>query len=127
MKILLFVLILFTAGVVSAGNSTSAVAPLSFGFEWPWSHSGSSLQGQINQLNRMLGHVRWQFTRYHSNRALQQDYFRIKHEATRLNERYKSGSYDRKRMRGDIHGLRVRLQEIEVRLKVKKADLYQWR
>src|ERR1700756_3409464 len=100
MKISVIAAILLTADVAFAGNVGAAAAsePLSFGFQWPWSNwSNPSLSNQVNQLNRMLGHVRWQFTRYHSNRALQQDYFRIKHEATRLNERYKSGSYDRKR------------------------------
>ena len=129
MKIHVLALLLCTSGVALAGDSGTAIRsePLSFGFEWPWVNSGGNLQNEVNQLNRMLGHVRWQFTRYHSNRAVQQDYWRIKHEAEGLNARYKAGNYDKKRMRDEIHGLRVRLQEIEIRLKVKKADLYIWK
>ena len=131
MKIrLLIITFLFSAGATLAADAgqVSGNEPVSLGFEWPsWFSNTGNLQNQINQLNRMLGHVRWQFTRYHSNRALQQDYWRIKHEAERLNAHYKTGKYDQKKMRDDIHGLRVRLQEIEVRLKVKKADLYVWK
>ena len=126
----LAVLFLFSAVTAMAADPGPITRneSVSLGFQWPsWFSNTGNLQNQVNQLNRMLGHVRWQFTRYHSNRALQQDYFRIKHEAERLNARYKTGKYDQKQMRSDIQGLRARLQEIEVRLKVKKADLYVWK
>ncbi len=129
MKRTVLALLFLTAGVALADSGFVPPArPISLGFEWPsWFSNTGNLQSQVNNLNRMLGHVRWQFTRYHSNRAVQQDYWRVKHEADRLNAQYKTGKYDQKKMRNDIHGLRVRLQEIEVRLKVKRADLYVWK
>ncbi len=128
MKIPVLALLLLTAGTALAGDSgfSAENKTFSLGFEWPWA-SGGNVENEVNQLYRMLGQVRWQFNHYRSNRPLQRDYWQIRHEADQLNARYKRGDYDHKRMRDDIHGLRVRLQEIEFRLKVKKADLYQWK
>lgn len=96
---------------------------LTYGFDWmPWSNP----QGQINQLNRMVGHVRWQFTRYHSDKAMQHDYWQIRHEIDQLNAQFKRGGYDRGRMRADIERLHGRLHDLEVRLRVKTADVYHW-
>jgi len=97
---------------------------LTYGFDWmPW----SNLQGQINRLNRMIGHVRWQFTRYRSDKAMQHEYWQIRHEVDQLNARFKKAGYDRGRMRADIERLHGRLHDLEVRLKVKKNDYYRWR
>ncbi len=93
-------------------------------FDWmPW----GNLQGQINHLNRMVGHVRWQFTRYHSDRGLQRDYWQIRHEVDRLNAEFKRGNYNRGHMRAEIDRLHGRLHDLELRLKVKKVDYYRWR
>ena len=97
---------------------------LTYGFDWmPW----SNLQGQVNHLNRMVGHVRWQFTRYHSDKAMQHEYWEIRHEIDQLNARFKKGGYDRGTMRRDIERLHGRLHDLEVRLQVKKNDYYHWR
>lgn len=112
-----------TATFVHAAE-TSGDPSLTFGFDWmPW----SNLQGQINHLNRMVGHVRWQFTRYHSDRAMQGEYWQIRHEVDRLNATFKKGGYDHGRMRADIERLHGRLHDLEVRLRVKKIDYYHWR
>jgi hypothetical protein len=100
-----------------------ANGPLTYGFDWmPWSNP----QGQINHLNRMVGHVRWQFTRYHSDPMMQRDYWQIRHEVDQLNARFKRGDYDRGKMRADIERLHGRLHDLEVRLRVKKTDIYRW-
>src|SRR4051794_25492881 len=89
---------------------------LSFGFDWmPW----ANVQDDVNRLNRMVGHVRFEFSRYRSSRALQQEYWHVRHEVDALNARHKQGNYDRGKMRADIERLHVRLHDIELKLNAK--------
>jgi hypothetical protein len=123
LSFLIIAVLCCTATFVPAAE-TPGTPPLTYGFDWmPW----SNLQGQINHLNRMVGHVRWQFTRYHSDKVMQRDYWQIRHEVDQLNSRFKVGGYDHGRMRADIERLHGRLHDLEVRLRVKKNDLYNWR
>jgi hypothetical protein len=121
---LLAVALLCSTAIFVPAAEIPETQSLTYGFDWmPW----SNLQGQVNHLNRMVGHVRWQFTRYHSDKAMQHEYWQIRHEIDQLNVRFKKGGYDHSTMRRDIERLHGRLHDLEVRLRVKKNDYYHWR
>ena len=95
-----------------------------FALTWPWSHS---LDGDINHLNRMRGHVRWLFRNYRSNPQVRRDYFAVAHDIDGINERFKQSGYDRRQLRRDVERAHSDLHRIELALKVKPRDFYPWR
>lgn len=95
-------------------------------FSSPWGHGGD-LQSHINHLNRMVGHVRWQLTRYHPNSAMRSDFAEIRRDVDHVNWRFKNGRYDRGQLRHEIDSLRDRLHRLEVRMRVRSSDYYIWR
>jgi hypothetical protein len=95
-------------------------------FSLPWGH-GHDLQSHINHLNRMVGHVRWQLTRYHPNRAMRSDFEEIRRDVDHVNGQFRNGRYDRGQLRREIDNLHDRLHRLEVRMRVRSSDYYIWR
>ena len=102
------------------------------GFTWPW-HKGltwpwrNRLHEDLNQLNRMRGHVRWQLHNYHAPADIRRDFWRISKEIDQINARYRQSQFDRKQLRYDIDRARSDLHQIEVALRVRPHDLFVWR
>lgn len=97
---------------------------LRIGMTWPW---GRSLKEEVNHLNRMRGHVRWQLRNYKGNREIRSDFYRISKEIDEINRRFQSGSFNRGRLRADVNRAHTELHRIEMALKVKVRDFYPWR
>jgi len=88
-----------------------------------WDRLGS----EINHLNRMLGHVRWELGRYGANRQIRYEYFRIKREADQVNWKFQHGDYDRRQLRREVARLHNDLHSLELQLRVRTWDYYRWR
>ena len=125
-----FLYLSFAALVVAAGSMLPAEAradgnrgDISLAmFQW-----GGGIEPHINHLNRMVGHVRWQLSRYHGDPSVRREFANIRRDVDRVNWAYKSGKYDRRQLRGEIEGLHARLHQLEVRMHVRTNDYYGWR
>jgi hypothetical protein len=71
--------------------------------------------------------VRWQLTRYHPNRAMRSDFAEIRRDVDQVNWRFRNGHYDRRQLRQEIDSLHNRLHRLEVRMRVRSSDYYNWR
>jgi Ni/Co efflux regulator RcnB len=91
---------------------------------WPWS---DRLADAINHLNRMRGHVRWEFRNHKSNRQIRHDFLALSHEIDHINSQYRQGGYNRRQLRGEIERAHHELHRIEVALHVRPRDFYPWR
>ena len=91
-------------------------------FQW-----GGSIEPHVNHLNRMVGHVRWQLSRYHGDPGVRREFAGIRHDVDRVNAVFRAGHYDRRRLRQEIDGLHARLHQLEVRMHVRSNDYYGWR
>lgn len=91
-------------------------------FEW-----GGGIEPHVNHLNRMVGHVRWQLSRYHGDASVRREFADIRRDVDRVNWAYKNGKYDRRKLRGEIDALHARLHQLEDRMHVRKNDYYNWR
>ena len=85
------------------------------------------LDWEINHLNRMLGHVRWEIGRYGASRQLRGDYFRIRKEAEHVNWKFQHGDFDKRWLRRQVARLRTDLHNLEIALHVRTWDYYRWR
>lgn len=85
------------------------------------------LDSEINHLNRMLGHVRWEIGRYRANWQIRHEYARIRQEADRVNWRFQHGGYDRRQLRREIARLHSDLHNLEIQLHARSWDYYPWR
>lgn len=95
-----------------------------FAMTFPWSHS---LDGDVNHLNRMRGHVRWLFRNYKSNPEVRHDYFAVSHDIDDINARFKQSGANRRQLRRDVDRAHSELHRIELALKAKPRDFYPWR
>ena len=83
------------------------------------------LDWQVNRLNRMLTHVRWELSRYRGDWRLRREVDRISSAVNRVNYRHRHG-YDTSRLRREVESLRYRLHRIEEQLHVRSNDWYRW-
>jgi hypothetical protein len=94
------------------------------GMTWPWSHG---LKEEVNHLNRMRGHVRWQLRNYRGNREIRRDFARVSRDIDQINSQFKSSSSNRGHLRHDVEKAHAELHHIETALHVKPRDFYPWR
>jgi signal transduction protein with GAF and PtsI domain len=113
----------FTAVSMSAADHQRNTT---LGYTWPWTNR---LDAEINQLNRMRGHVRWQLHYYQARvrSDIRQDFARISRQVDKINAEFRSSDHDRRRLQGAVERARADLHDIETRLRVRKSDYYQWR
>jgi hypothetical protein len=117
--------LIFAAGTLAPAGARAENERGNFSlamFQW-----GGGIEPHINHLNRMVGHVRWQLSRYHGDSSVRRDFANIRRDVDRVNWVYKNGKYDRRQLRADIDGLHARLHELEVRMHVRTSDYYSWR
>jgi hypothetical protein len=86
-----------------------------------WPHG---LDSDVNQLNRMLGHVRWQLRNYKKGPQFRDRFAHIARDVDKVNAEFRKGGYKPRKLRDEIYRLRGELHQIEIDLHVKKADLY---
>jgi len=85
------------------------------------------LESEINHLNRMLGHVRWELARYRANWQIRRDFEHIRREVDRVNWKSRHGAYNRHELRREVERLHADLHNLEVQLRVHNWDYYRWR
>jgi len=90
------------------------------------SDSHRNLRYEINHVNRMYAHVRWQLRRYSAGPHLWREYRHISREIDRVNYEYNRGSFDRYRLQRDIEHVHSELHQIELELRVRESDYYRW-
>jgi len=97
-----------------------------FAYSWPWS---DRLDAEINHLNRMRGHVRWELNYYRAraNRQIRHDFARLSREVDHVNWEYRQRGYDRRHLQREVERLHAALHDIETRLRVRTWDYYHWR
>ena len=116
--------------VIGSSFAGGSVSALDFGTEghiammWPWS---DRLADAINHLNRMRGHVRWEFRNHKSNRQIRRDFLAVSHDIDRINSQYRQEGYDRRQLRRDIERAHHELHRIELALHIRPRDFYPWR
>ena len=110
--------------IASARENDASRPAYQMAMTWPWSHG---LQEEINHLNRMRGHVRWQFRNYKASRETRQNFFRVSHDIDNINARFKTAHFDKRALRRDVERAHIELHRVETALKVKERDYYPWR
>ena len=88
-------------------------------------HDGG-LERNVNHLDRMRDQVRAEARRYRADWNTRREVQNISREVDRVMRRYRSGDYDRSRLRRDVDRLHDRLHAIEQRLRVRPHDYYRW-
>jgi hypothetical protein len=123
LSLLMLVGLSITAASVSAGDYQSNTT---LAYSWPWT---DRLDAEINHLNRMRGHVRWQLHYYQAraNPAIRRDFARTSREVEDINAEFRSPDHDHRLLRGKVERARADLHDIETRLRVRTSDYYQWR
>jgi hypothetical protein len=92
---------------------------------WPWS---DRLDNEINHLNRMRGHVRWQLRNYRvRNPQIRRDFAEVSRDIDRINGQFRPGGYNRRHLRREVERAHAELHRIELALRVKPRDFYPWR
>jgi hypothetical protein len=122
----LSLVILCSLAIAAASISARADRPdITLGYTWPWTNR---LDTEINHLNRMRGHVRWQLHYYQARVSfeIRQDFARISREVDQINTKFKSPDHDRRHLHGEVERVRADLHRIETRLRVRTSDYYQW-
>jgi hypothetical protein len=94
-------------------------------FSWPWS---DRLDADVNHLNRMRGHVRWQVNYYRARATpqIRRDFVRTSREIDQVNSEFRQRDYDRGHLRREVERLHADLHDIETRLRIRKSDYYRW-
>jgi hypothetical protein len=82
---------------------------------------------EINHLNRMRGHVRWELGNYRAGRETRGEFARVSREIDRVNSEFKNRDYDRRHLRREVERLHADLHQIEQQLHVRSRDYYLWR
>lgn len=92
-------------------------------------YGGSKLDYEFDRLNAMFAHVERELQRYGANRHMWWQYRHLKDEFRRLNWQFRRGEqYERKRqMRAELAHVRGELHRLEVELRVRPSEWYQWR
>ncbi len=81
---------------------------------------------QVNHLNRMLNHVRGEFSRYGAGWRVRRELGHISAEVNHVNSEYRQGDYGSGHIRSEIEHIHAELHDVEVRLHVRAGDYYRW-
>src|SRR4051812_11723797 len=85
-------------------------------YSFGWWGSQRSLDAEINHLNRMVGHVRWEMQRYKGNKAMWREFTDIRSDIDRVNRKFREKNYDKRELRNRVENLHNRLHSLETRL-----------
>ena len=115
--------LIVTAGLVSAHSSEPNTT---IAFTLPWSNQ---LDSEINHLNRMRGHVRWQLNYYRARAKpqIRREFARVSGDIDDINANFRNRDYDHRRLGRKIERARIDLHQIEEQLHVRSRDYYVWR
>src|ERR1700694_4387509 len=81
------------------------------------SDSHGNLRYEINHVNRMQMHVRWELQRYSAPWHIWREYRTVSRVIDRLNYEFNRGSFDRYRLRRQVEHIHAELHRIELGLR----------
>lgn len=81
---------------------------------------------EINHLNRMYDHVRWEMSRYGTGWHIRREVRHISGEINHVNWQYRNGGYGWYRLEGEIEHIHAELHHVEQELHVRAGDYYRW-
>lgn len=81
---------------------------------------------EINHINRMFAHVRWQASRYGADWWTRRQIRHVSRELNHVNWEYQTGRFSWYHLRGEIEHIHNELHNIELRLRVRPHDYYRW-
>ena len=115
--------LMVTTSLVSARPSEQNIT---IALTWPWSNQ---LDAEINHLNRMRGHVRWQLNYYRARAKppIRREFARVSGDIDEVNANFRKHDYDHRHLEGKIERARFDLHQIEQQLHVRSHDYYVWR
>ena len=87
---------------------------------------GGRLDSEINHLNRMRGHVRWELGHYRAHGPIRREFARISREIDHVNWEFRQRNYDGRHLRREIERIHAALHDIEAKLHVRSWDYYRW-
>jgi hypothetical protein len=113
-----------SAAAASARDSEDSDRPAYSFLLW-----GNRLDSEINHLNRMRGHVRWEVSYYRTRASsrLRREFVELSREIDHINWQFRHRDYDRRRLRREIEHAHAELHRIEMELHVRARDYYLWR
>lgn len=85
-----------------------------------------NLNYEINHLNRMLSHVRWEARRYGAGGHLRRELWQAAAEVDHLNRESRHPFVNRNHMRREVARVHGLLHHIEQELHVRAGDFYRW-
>lgn len=124
-KITLFTIIACSLGLTAGSASALMSQDYRIAMTWPW--SSHNLQEEVNNLNRMRGHLRWQFRNYKASNETRQRLYKVSHDIDGINTKFRTQTFDKKQLRADISSAHSEMTSIERALKVKPRDYYVWK
>jgi hypothetical protein len=86
------------------------------------------LARHVDHLQRMVDHVRWQLRQYRTRAdwGTRREVEDISHDVNRVRAKFRTGDYNRARLRSQVERLHDRLHAVEERLQVRSRDYYRW-
>ncbi len=81
---------------------------------------------EINHVNRMLEHVRWQLRRYNASWRTRAEVRHISGEIAHVNWEYNHGDYRSWHIRRELEHIYAELHNVELQLRVRSSDYYRW-
>ena len=90
------------------------------------SHSDGNLRSEVDHVNRMYAHVRWELRSYRAGRHIWREFEHLSGEIRQLNYQSNRGYADRYRLQGLIEHIHAELHHIETELRVRDSDYYRW-
>jgi len=90
------------------------------------SDSRRNLRYEINHVNRMQMHVRWELQRYGAPWHLWREYRAVSREIDRLNYEFNRRSFDRYHLHRQVERIHAQLHQIELAMRVRGGDYYRW-
>ena len=93
------------------------------------SFGGTKLDAEFNRMQAFFAHVEREMRRHGANRRMWSQYRHLREEFRRLDWQFRRGEqYSHKRqMRDQLAHVRAELHQLEIELRVRPREWYQWR
>jgi hypothetical protein len=89
-------------------------------------HGGYRIEREVDHLNRMLQHVRWEAQNYHAGWRTRSEINSVSARVNEVNARFRSGRVNPGWLHGRIESLHNELHSIEMRLHSRPEHFYRW-
>ena len=92
-------------------------------------YGGGKLDYEFERLSAFFAHVERELQRYGANRHMWWQYRHLREEFRRLNWQFRRGEqyYHKRQIRDELAHVRGELHRLELELRVRPGEWYQWR